>query len=89
MSLTTVASSVKSAVSAELEKVQLPEGVEVSAELQQQFADAGVRGTLSTLAGLENANLSYITGSVEEGNDDVVSFTPAELLSEMFSAVNS
>jgi hypothetical protein len=89
MSLSVIASNIKSSVAAELAKVQLPEGVEVSAEVQQQFADAGIRGTLSGLDQLNGASLVHITGSVEEGNDDVANATPAEILGELFGAVNS
>lgn len=89
MSLSNIASNIKASVAAELANVQLPEGVEVSAEVQQQIADAGVRGTLNGLGELNNANLSFVTGSVEEGTDDVASATPAEILGELFGSVNS
>jgi hypothetical protein len=89
MSLSLIASNIKASVAAELEKVQLPEGVEVSAEVKQQFADAGVRGTLQGLGELNNPNLAYVTGSVEDSTDDIASATPAEILGELFGSVNS
>jgi hypothetical protein len=89
MSLTNIASNIRNSVTAELAKVQLPEGVEVSAEVQQSLADAGVRGTLVGLGELQGAGFVHITGSVEEGNDDVANATPAEILGELFGSVNS
>ncbi|MNX46630.1 hypothetical protein D3C86_771710 [compost metagenome] len=89
MTISAIASSIKASVAAELANVQLPEGVEVSAEVQQSIADAGVRGTLSAIGELKDANVVYISGSVEEGNDDVANFTPAEILGELFGSVNS
>ncbi|MNE28943.1 hypothetical protein D3C81_706580 [compost metagenome] len=89
MTISAIASSIKASVAAELANVQLPEGVEVSAEVQQSIADAGVRGTLSAIGELSNANVVYISGSVEEGTDDVANFTPADILGELFGSVNS
>lgn len=89
MSLSNIATAIRTSVAAELEKVQLPEGVEVSAEVKQQIADAGTRGTLAGLDSLQGAGFVHITGSVEEGNDDVANATPAEILGELFGSVNS
>lgn len=89
MSITAIATGIKTSVATELEKVQLPEGIEISTEVKQQLADAGVRGTLTALDGLSNATISYITGDVEAGTDDVAGVTPGELISELFAAVNS
>lgn len=49
MSIQDIAANIKSSVTEALNAVQLPEGVEVSAEVKQQLADAGVRGTLDAL----------------------------------------
>lgn len=89
MTISAIATSIKSSVAEELGKVQLPEGVEISAEVQQQLAAAGTRGTLNALGGLSEANIVYISGSEADGTDDPASFTPAELLGELFGSINS
>lgn len=88
MTISAIATSIKSSVAEELGKVQLPEGVEISAEVQQQLADAGTRGTLNALGGLNDANIVYTSDS-EDVAVKLTSFTPAELLGELFGSINN
>lgn len=88
MSLSVIASSIKASVAAELANVQLPEGVEVSAEVQQQLADAGVRATLTAIDEHEGAFITYEINAGTPESDLLVA-EAGQLTAAYFGEINS
>lgn len=88
MSIQDIAANIKSSVTEALNAVQLPEGVEVSAEVKQQLADAGVRGTLDAL---DNHSGTFITYEINAGTpeSDLLVADPGQLVEAYFADINS
>jgi hypothetical protein len=88
MSIQAIAASIKSSVTEALNAVQLPEGVDVSAEVKQQLADAGVRGTLNALDAHEG---TFITYEINAGTpeSDLIVAEHGQLVEAYFADINS
>lgn len=80
-----IAEATRDAVAAELDKIEVPEGTVVSDELKAQFAGAGVRGTITTLANTETVTLVF----VDTDKDDLVKLEADEFFDAFFDNVNN
>lgn len=88
MSTTAITTNIKNAVAAQLAAIQLPEGVVISTDVQQQIADAGVRGTLEGLDASAQASISIIHKD-DDGNAELFMVTPSDILASLFGDINS